>query len=310
MNQNLSTIAFRANLLENLKELCFNTKDIIGRWEKLNAETSKISLENELLELMFSARLSGLVTAIETLLNDTLLNIYIAFPLKIGKKNLSIHDLISSGTYLQTIKAIAANSVNDLSYKSFREYWDEWQKFAVKVPTISEDEINAFSEMKATRDLYVHNNGKINDLYLRKAGEKARRPNNRDKIPLDETYIASASKLSEAFVSKIEQLLLKNYINCTKESVFREMWEATCCGKLVNFCLQWELTSSPYHRKDYKWSWSSSEKALFDVFLKIFHGKSELISTDLTYAPYRWSPESAEGKVIRSWIESPFYIYK
>jgi len=216
MTQILSTIAFKASLLEKLKEQCLYAKDIIGRWSKLSVETSKISLDADLKELMLSARLTGLVTAIETLLNDALVNIFIAYPPKFGKKSISAQDFISSGTYLQTIKNMASSSVNDLSYKTFKEYLDEWQKLAVKLPIISEEQINTFTEIKATRDLYIHNNGKINDLYMRKAGEKARRPENKGKMPIDDSYISSASSLSEFIVSAVEDALLNKFNNCTK----------------------------------------------------------------------------------------------
>jgi hypothetical protein len=307
MTKILSTIAFRANLLYRCKNHIDNAKDIISRWSKLSTATKAISLELELSELLLSARLSGLVTAVEILLNDTLADVFIAYPPKLGKKQISIQDFNASGSFLQTIKRISTIVVNELSYSSFKDYLAECQKLVTPLHGITEDQILTFAEIKATRDLYVHSNGKLNEIYERKAGEKARKPD-KGKIPLDEFYIDTASTLAGEIVCAIETEISSSYAHCTKEAVFHEMWDATCCGKLLAFDKQWEVTTQPYHKKDFNWPWSSSEKALFDVFLRIFCGKSDEIETDIEYALYRWRADTAEGMVIRSWLESPFYI--
>lgn len=307
MSEIISTISFRANLLNKCLKYTSRANDIINKWIRLSDEAEKLRLDDELSELILSARLSGLVTAVETLLNDILANVYVAYPLKLGKKTITVQDLNSSGTYIQAIKNIANSAVNEISYKSFRDYWVEWQNIVAKLPKISEDQINQFSEVKATRDLYVHNNGMVNELYLRKAGDKAREQKN-SKVPLSQEYLDKVSELSIFFIETIKEGIIIKFGHCTKESVFREMWDATCCGKMVNFDTQWEVSKQPYHRKDYTWGWSSSEKAVFDFFLTIFHRNSEDISTDINYALYRWSSETSTGKVLRSWLESPFYI--
>jgi hypothetical protein len=60
------------------------------------------------------------------------------------------------------------------------------------------------------------------------------------------------------------------------------MWDATCCEMLVPFDKQWEVSTKAYHTKDYRWGWSSSEKALLDVFLRLFHGECIEITTDIS----------------------------
>ncbi len=308
MKNILNSIAFRAKLVNRFEGYIDNAKAVLSRWANLHSVTTALSLDFELSELLLSARLSGLVTAVEILLNDVLSDIFISYPPKLGKRQISIQDLNASGSFIPTIKRISTVAVNELSYSSFKDYLAEWQKLVSPLHGITEEQIMSFIEIKATRDLYVHSNGKLNEIYEHKSGEKARRPNSKGKIPLDESYIHNASTLTEAIIISIEKEILSNYAHCTKEAVFREMWNATCCGKLLKFDKQWEITNKPYYKKDFNWPWSSSEKALFDFFLRIFFGKSDEITTDITYALYRWSAETAEGMIIRSWLESPFYI--
>jgi hypothetical protein len=307
-NNTLSTIAFRADLLARCKKHSKNARSIVDRWGELSTAVTGLSLENNLIELMQSSRLSGIVTAVETLLNDTLVDIFVAYPPRIGKKQITVNELNTSGSFIQAIKRMSSNAVNDLAYKSFQDYIDEWQKHVSKLSCITEDQILEFAEIKSTRDLYVHNNGKINEIYERKAGIKARKPGSQSKMPLDDQYIKSASKLASEIIDEVEKSINSNYAHCTKTAIFREMWNSTCCGRLVAFDTQWEITTEPYHRKDRSWGWSSSEKALYDIFLRIFHGQDPDITTKIDYALYRWSPETNEGTVIRSWLETPFYI--
>ncbi|NTU59032.1 MAG: hypothetical protein HGB00_08990 [Chlorobiaceae bacterium] len=308
MTNSLNTIAYRAGLLGRFEGYVDNAKIVLSRWSKLHSEVKTIALGVELSELLLSARLLGLVTAVEVLLNDVLFDVFVSYPFKLGNRQISIQDLNSSGSFLPSFKRISSVVVNDLSYRSFKDYLEEWQKFVSPLQSIKEEQVKSFIEIKATRDLYVHSNGKLNDIYTRKAGEKARRPNSKGKIPLDESYIHYASGLAEDIIISIEREILSKYAHCTKEAVFREMWNATCCGERLNFDVQWEITNKPYYKKDISWPWSSSEKALFDFFLKVFHGSSTEITTDIEYSLYRWSADTAEGKVIRSWLDNPFYI--
>jgi hypothetical protein len=308
MSDILATISFRANMLVRCGQYSTNAKQIINCWTELNTAAKTLSLKVDLVELLQSARLSGLVTAVETLLNDTLIDVLVAYPPKLGKKQVLIQELNEAASYLVTIKRVARKTVNDLSYGTIKDYLDEWQKQVTRLSAISEDQIMTFAEIKATRDLYVHSSGKTNEIYERKAGSKARETNNRGKLPLDEGYMSVATQLAEDFVNAISIEIASKYSHCTKEAVFREMWDATCCGELVAFDKKWEITRRPYHRKDFRWGWSSSEKALFDIFLRIFHRTSSDISTDIEYALYRWPADTDEGVVIRSWIEHPFYL--
>jgi hypothetical protein len=188
-----------------------------------------------------------------------------------------------------------------------KDYLAEWQNYVAKLSGLTEDQILNWAEIKATRDVYTHNNGKTNEVYKRKAGTKARKEGSKDNLPVDEPYLKAASQLATHMVDNISSSLKATFSKCTKEAVFREMWDATCCGEMVPFNKQWSLKKSP-HRKNFRWGWSHSEKAMYDFFLKIFHGDSPDITTDIHYALHRWPANTKEGIIIRSWLETPFFI--
>lgn len=66
---------------------------------------------------------------------------------------------------------------------------------------------------KATRDLVVHNGGIVNELYLQKAGEKARGKRG-DQLVVNKKYfygaLAKMKKVSGAIKRDVEKRYLKN----------------------------------------------------------------------------------------------------
>lgn len=307
MPNNLATIAYRAYTLSRLEELTGIGKNNIARWISLYSAVKGISLQADLSNLLRSAWLSGIVTAVETALNDTLKEVLTAYPLKLGKKQVTVQELVEFPSNTEVIRRMAEEVVNELSYKNAKDYLAQWQNYAGKLSALTEGQILTWAEIKATRDVYTHNNGKRNEIYKRKAGVKARREDNNGNLPVDEPYLTAASHLAADIVDNISSSLTATFSKCTKEAVFREMWDSTCCGEMVSFDKQWNLKKSP-HRNKFKWAWSHSEKAMYDVFLRIFHGESPDISTDIHYALRRWPANTNEGAVIRSWIENPFFF--
>jgi hypothetical protein len=308
MSDSLSTIAFRARLLEQAEERVATAQEELARWPSLYGAVQALSLAPGLTALLHRAWLSGIVTAVETLLTDTLLEVLTAYPAKLGRRQLTIQDLTEAGSYPEAIQRIARRAVNELAYATFSDYLAEWQKLVGLLSQVTPDQVSEFAEVKATRDVYVHSNGKPNEVYERRAGTKARRPDRYGKLEVDEPYLAGASRLAAELIQAVGAVVVSTFPRCTKVGVFEDMWKATCCGRMVSFDQQWEVRTQPHHRKDFAWPWSSSEKTLFDVFLRIFHGHHSDISTDIEYALYRWSADTAEGQIIRSWMSAPFHL--
>jgi len=308
MSEILVTISFRANLLVRCDKIISACKQTLTRWESLVDKITVVQLDASECELVGISRLAGLVTAVETVLNDTLVEALVAYPGKLAKKQITVQELNAAGSSLASFQLVAQKAANDMAYLNIKDYVKTWQDYVGELSELSQDEIDDFAEVKATRDVYLHNNGKPNDIYERKAGIKARKADRGGNLPVDDTYLKAATRLCAAIIDAISTAMNVTYANCRKEMVFREMWDATCCGKLVAFDEQWQTSTHPYHRKDLNWGWSHSEKALFDIFLRIFHTTSPDITTDIEYALYRWPSHTAEGQVIRSWIESPFHM--
>jgi hypothetical protein len=66
-----------------------------------------------------------------------------------------------------------------------------------------------WSEIKATRDIIVHNNGVINDKYIEKAGSAARGDVG-DTIQVDIEYFGSSAATMKSLIGRISSQLKKS----------------------------------------------------------------------------------------------------
>lgn len=115
-----------------------------------------------------------LVTITETMLNDLLRAILIEFPKKIpNKRKLDIDQVLACDNLDQIKLAIVDTILNEFAYKSPKEYADEFN-FYTGVKLLENPVFHQYIELKATRDIHIHNKGLANEIYLNKAGVLAR----------------------------------------------------------------------------------------------------------------------------------------
>jgi len=115
-----------------------------------------------------------LVTTIEALLGDILRDTLIEFPVKISTKRKLDFELVLEAKSLEEIKIALVNSIiNELAYKSPKDFAEEFTKY-VGINLLEKATFHKYIELKATRDIYIHNQGIANEIYLSKADTLAR----------------------------------------------------------------------------------------------------------------------------------------
>lgn len=123
---------------------------------------------------------------------------------KTDRKQIDIKEVINSCDKNEIVKHIIEKQLDGLKYKRVRE-WFEYLYDIVNIKHLSDEDIGRFAEIKATRDLLVHNEGIVNKIYIDKAG-KYHRAKEGEKIEVTHNYIVNSYKL----------------INKTREHVFTE----------------------------------------------------------------------------------------
>lgn len=115
-----------------------------------------------------------LVTIVETMLGDIVRAVVIRYPQKLGgKRSLSIQTVLES-TSLEEVHLRATDALlNELTYKSPTDFAESMQQL-LSVNLLECPAFHRYMEVKATRDIFIHNRGISNDVYVRKAGSHAR----------------------------------------------------------------------------------------------------------------------------------------
>lgn len=115
-----------------------------------------------------------LVTIVETMLGDIVRAVVVRYPQKLGgKRNLSIQTVLES-TSIEEVHLRATDALlNELAYKSPTEFSEAMQQL-LSVNLLECPAFHRYMEVKATRDIFIHNRGIANDVYIRKAGSHAR----------------------------------------------------------------------------------------------------------------------------------------
>ncbi len=115
-----------------------------------------------------------LVTIIESLMGDILRTVILKFPEKINSNKTIRYNFILSAPSIEEIHLHVVDSfLNKLAYTSPKEFAEECQNF-LSINLLECPSFHKYIEIKATRDIYLHNQGIANDIYIRKAYSHSR----------------------------------------------------------------------------------------------------------------------------------------
>ena len=128
-----------------------------------------------------------LVTIMETVLGDLLRIVLMKFPSKIGSKRSIKSSAILSATSIEELQLHTIDSLlNEIAYKSPKEYAKEFEHF-MSINLLECPAYHRYIETKATRDIYIHNRGNVNEVYLSKSGSHARAKSG-EALPINTVY--------------------------------------------------------------------------------------------------------------------------
>jgi hypothetical protein len=115
-----------------------------------------------------------LVTLVEAMLSDVLRSVVVRYPHKIGGKRAIPVQSILLSTSMEEVHLRATDALlNELSYKSPGEFAEAMEQF-LSINLLECPAFHCYVEVKASRDVFIHNRGIANDVYARKSGSHAR----------------------------------------------------------------------------------------------------------------------------------------
>jgi len=126
------------------------------------------------------------VSAFEAFLSNFLHRLLLHNPWQFSERQLDFGTVLKAASRDEIVSGVILRQLNELKYEHLREWFAAANK-AVKLDCPAEEEIDALAEIKAARDILEHNAGVVNEIYLRKAGKRARYGVG-DHIELEDAY--------------------------------------------------------------------------------------------------------------------------
>jgi len=115
-----------------------------------------------------------LVTIIEVMLGDLVREIVLKYPSKIGRsKKLDMGLVLAASSIEELHLRVTDTLLNELSYKSPHDFAREAESF-LSCNLLESPAYHRYIEVKATRDIHIHNGGIANQIYRDKAASHAR----------------------------------------------------------------------------------------------------------------------------------------
>lgn len=154
--------------------------------------------------------LEKLVSIYEGYLFDLMKEIYLKYPQKLSsKKQIAISSILEAINKEELVYVVIARELNEIKYQSL----DKWHTklcdlFAVE--QIDDNLTKVMVEIKSTRDLIVHNDGIINEIYIEKTKEKARGEIG-NKISCEGDYFKESWATVVGLMTDIKKLIIDKY---------------------------------------------------------------------------------------------------
>lgn len=145
-----------------------------------------------------------LVTIVEALLGDMVRAIVLKYPKKLGVKREIPLTVVLEALTIEDVHIRATDLLlNNISYKSPREFAEEVASL-MSINLLECPAFHRYMEMKATRDIHIHNRGFANDTYVRKADTHARVAAG-TFLPIDLHYFMTAYEACLQFTEWLEK---------------------------------------------------------------------------------------------------------
>jgi len=158
---------------------------------------------------IFETNIISILSRAEAFLQDAISIVACAYPQKLGlladKGGIPLDLFLESEQREDVIRRFVALRCEGLMFGKPSDYLDKVAKMLSI--EIDPEMVKDFIEIKASRDIIIHNSGKINKLYVEKAGDRSRGKAG-EELNIDREYFrhvtVTIKKLSGAIQSKTE----------------------------------------------------------------------------------------------------------
>ncbi|WP_339709846.1 hypothetical protein [Cyclobacterium amurskyense] len=130
-------------------------------------------------------------------------------------KKIDFKDILKASSLEDLYNQIINQRLYKLFYASPADYFN-YLESTIQVK-LKKSTIEDYIEIKATRDLLIHNHGKVNNIYIQKTGDKARTKDTRQTISINEDYFLKSTGVLKMVVRDSYEIATKKYLGKTRK---------------------------------------------------------------------------------------------
>jgi hypothetical protein len=217
------------------------------------------------------------VASMEVMISDVLQYFLSSFPMKLPASEFKFEKDTFFENYFELLRKAIDAHINSLSYKSFEDFFNklleylslDWSDFR---QTFGDD----IKEIKATRNLLLHNNLVVNDQYKDTAGIKKR-----ERPLVNKPYLQGTLQVLLNIEEGLRQRLLEKYKEYTMINANRRLWSFLFDSTLMPYDNFWhydEITDKIIAlKKGHEKHLSSSELLMLSLWRSHFTFGEEAI---------------------------------
>jgi hypothetical protein len=160
---------------------------------------------------IFETTIVSVVSRTEAFIQECVAQAIKSFPKKLtalSTKHITPDEFLAHDDRDTLLESLIASRCQDLMFAKPTDYLATVEK--VLSIEIKEETKQAFIEMKASRDVIIHNQGEINKIYVEKAGKK-KRGEVGEELSIDEEYFADVIKAAKQLAREIQIATQKKY---------------------------------------------------------------------------------------------------
>lgn len=273
-----ASIKTKPPALMKCKELLKPLDSSRGKIKQITAEVSNGISSQIINEGLFVLT----VSTIETMFLDILRYYLRWFPEKLGKKSFSIDkdDLLYRPRTL--VEEEVDKELNNVSYESIESILDYFKKtLSLDESLFSDDQQGQLREIKASRNLLLHNNLVVNRNYIDKAGPMIREDEFGKRLNIDIPYLKNTLALANSICDIIAVAILGKYKSYTKIAAIGRLWQYLFSSPVMKFEDYWKVDPDKDRVISYKGSsyeddglLSNSEMMFLGMWRSHFHGRA------------------------------------
>ena len=220
------------------------------------------------------------VSTIELMLTDTYLYFFRSFPEAFDFKDVqfSKDDILSANLSLDLIEQQVEKNAIKQAYASFPEQLSRFVRaLGVADPPIDSELVERIVEVKETRNVLLHNNLRVNSLYVARAGRCRRQGASKEPLPFPQKYVIGACEDLQAFIQELQGRLTSKFASYTRIAALRRLWAYLFSSPVMLFDDFWVLDEAKdrvvaFKKGQYEEHLANSERIFLSVWRGHFNG--------------------------------------